>query len=56
MSQARCWRITNATIDKLQIYYGLAIRKEQENLEGMTSEIMAGLHDKPASINLHVQM
>ena len=36
-------RLTNVRIDKLQTYYGLAIRRNTGNLEGMRSEIMAGL-------------
>ena len=37
-------RLTNVRIDKLQTYYGLAIRRNTGNLERMRSEIMAGLN------------
>lgn len=37
-------RLTDKVIDKLQIYYGLAIRRNKQNLEGMKREILAGLY------------
>ncbi|XP_064598238.1 uncharacterized protein LOC135464678 [Liolophura sinensis] len=37
-------RLTNKVIDKLQIYYGLAIRRNKQNLKGMKREILAGLY------------
>ena len=42
-------RLTNVRIDKLQTYYGLAIRRNTGNLEGMRSEIMAGLNHSASS-------
>ena len=36
-------RLTNAKIDKLQVYYGLAIRRHKHDLEGMKKEVWAGL-------------
>ena len=37
-------RLTTERIDKLQVYYGLAIRRNRYNVEGMKKEIWAGLH------------
>ena len=42
-------RLTNALIDKLQVYYGLAIRRNTGNLQGMIKEISAGLHHTASS-------
>ena len=37
-------RLTNKIINKMQNYYGLAIRKNRNNLKGMTNDVMAGLY------------
>ena len=42
-------RLANALIDKLQVYYGLAIRRNTGNLQGMIKEISAGLHHTASS-------
>ena len=39
-------RLTNKEIDKLQIYYGLAIRRNIGNLEGMKNDISAILRHR----------
>jgi len=42
-------RLTNARIDKLQLYYGLAIRRHKHDLEGMKKEVWAGLYHSASS-------
>ena len=37
-------RLTADRIDRLQTYYGLAIRRHKNDLEGMKKEVWAGLH------------
>ena len=37
-------RLTDKKIDKLQIYYGLAIRRNKNDLPAMKREVMAGLY------------
>ncbi len=37
-------RLTDQIIDNLQNYYGLAIRQNKNNLEGMINDVMAGLY------------
>ena len=42
-------RLTNARIDKLQVYYGQAIRCNKLDLEGMKKEEWRGLcHSAPS--------
>ena len=43
-------RLTDKMIDTMQNYYGLAIRKNKNNLNGMKSDIMAGLYHLASSI------
>ena len=47
-------RLTGVKIDKLQVYYGLAIRRNNFNLQGMKTEILAGLYHS-ASTDYHPQ-
>ena len=42
-------RLTNARIDKLQVYYGLAIQRHKHDLEGMKKEVWAGLYHSASS-------
>ncbi len=37
-------RLTANRIDKLQVYYGLAIQHNKEDLEGMKNEVWAGMY------------
>ena len=37
-------RLTKKIINKMQNYYGLAIRKNKNNLKGMVNDVMAGLY------------
>lgn len=47
-------RLTDKTIDTLQNYYGLAIRQNKNNLDGMKNDILAGLYHV-ASTDEHQQ-
>jgi len=47
-------RLTADRIDKLQTYYGLAIRRHKDDLDGMRKEIWAGLYHS-ASTDDHPQ-
>ena len=42
-------RLTGARIDKLQVYYGLAIQRHKFDLEGMKQEVWAGLYHSASS-------
>ena len=42
-------RLTAARIDKLQTYYGLAIRRHKNNIEAMKNEIWTGLYHSPST-------
>lgn len=42
-------RLTNRMIDKMQNYYGLAIRQNTSNLKGMINDIKAGLYHMASS-------
>lgn len=42
-------KLTDAVIDKLQNYYGLAVRQNKGNLEGMKGDIMASLYHVASS-------
>ena len=42
-------RLTDKMIDTMQNYYGLAIRQNKNNLEGMTNDVKAGLYHLASS-------
>ena len=42
-------RLTNGRIDKLQVYYGLAIRRHKFDVDGMKKEVWAGLYHSASS-------
>nr|XP_047127825.1 uncharacterized protein LOC124808661 [Hydra vulgaris] len=46
-------KLTDATIDRLQNYYGIAIRQNKNNLSAMKSAIRATLYHVASSKNLH---
>eukprot|EP00794_Sanderia_malayensis_P002897 gene2897-3348_t len=46
-------RLTKKVIDKMNNYYGLAIRQNKNNLDGMINDVMAGLNQQMV---LHHQM
>ncbi len=42
-------RLTSDRIDKLQTYYGVAIRRHKDDLEGMKREVCVGLYHTASS-------
>ncbi len=48
---AGCGRLMAERIDRLQTYYGLAIRRHKNNLEGMKKEAWAGLYHSASTDN-----
>ncbi len=46
-------RLTDKMIDTMQNYYGLAIRQNKHNLQGMTNDVKAGLYHLASSEENH---